>query len=63
MTMPTKVKTTVEYEIAKSRNVPGEYVVEGIDYENDGQIYGALFNGPQAKERAEEYARFKNAKS
>ncbi len=58
--MPTKVKTTVKYEVAKSRDVRDEYVVEGIDYENDGQIYGALFNGPQAKERAEEYARFKN---
>ena len=63
MTMPTKVKTTVKYEVAQSRDVRDEYVVEGIDYENDGQIYGALFNGPQAKERAEEYARFKNAKS
>ena len=58
--MATKTQTTVKYEVAKSRSAPIEYVVEGIDYENDGQIYGALFNGPQAKERAEEYARFKN---
>ncbi len=61
--MATKTQTTVKYEVTKSRSAPNEYVVEGIDYENEGQTYNALFNGPQAKERAEEYARFKNAKS
>ena len=53
----------VKYEVAKSRNARDEYVVEGIAYDNDGEIYAALFNGPQAKERAEEYASFKNSKA
>ncbi len=55
-------KTRVEYEVAKSHYIPDEYVVEGIDYGDDGQIYAALFSGPGARERAEEYALFKNAK-
>lgn len=50
----------IEYEVAKSRHTLDEYVVEGIDYGDDGQIYAALFSGPGAKERAEEYAHFKN---
>lgn len=55
------VKTAVEYEVARSRYTPDSYVVEAIDYDSDGEIYAALFSGPGAKERAEEYARFKNS--
>ncbi len=58
--MATKTRTAVEYEVAQSRDVLDEYRVEGIDYDHEGQVYVTLFSGPQAKERAVEYARFKN---
>ena len=34
---------------------------EANDYENEGVVYVTLFSGPEAKERAEEYAAIKNA--
>ena len=52
---------TVIYELAQSRDTINEYRVEGIDYSTDGQVYVAIFSGLSAKERAEEYAQFKNA--
>ncbi|KKN04700.1 hypothetical protein LCGC14_1094730 [marine sediment metagenome] len=56
-------KARIEYEAVLSRNAiaDDEWRVEGIDYDSDGQIYVAIFCGPQARARAEEYARFKNA--
>ena len=59
----TKTKTAVEYEVFVSRDAiaDDEWRVEGIDYDSDGQIYVAIFCGPQAKERAKEYARWINS--
>jgi hypothetical protein len=53
----------VEYEVFVSRDAIAndEWRVEAIDYDKDGQIYVAIFCGPQAQARAEEYARFKNS--
>ena len=48
------------YKVMQSRLFPNGYVVEGIDHADDGQIYTALFSGPLAKLRADEYAHFKN---
>ena len=59
----TKSATKIVYEVVKSLHVMDEWRVEGIDYDRDGQGYLALFSGPNAKERAEEYARFKNLPS
>ena len=39
------------YEVAESRQVVGEWVVEAINYDGDGEIYVAVFSGPCAKER------------
>ncbi len=39
---------------------PHEWRVEAIDYESEGEVYVAIFTGPKARERADEYARFKN---
>jgi hypothetical protein len=47
------------YEVDASRTTPDEWVVEAIDSESDGEIYAAIFSGPGAKERAEEYAAWK----
>jgi hypothetical protein len=51
------------YECQQSRHCSEEYVVEAIDYASEGEIYAATFSGHGAKERAEEYAAWKNAKS
>lgn len=51
----------LEYEIRASRDVPDEYRVEAID-ERTGECYVAIFSGPNAKGRAEEYAALKNAR-
>lgn len=45
----------MQYEIAESKYTPGEWVVEGINHNGDGEIYVATFSGPLAKERAVEY--------
>ena len=43
------------YEISERKNVPGEWGVERIG--GDGEIYMAIFSGPEAKKRAESYAK------
>jgi hypothetical protein len=50
------------FEVVPSKDVPREWRVEAVDHEDDGQIYVAIFSGPKAKERAEEYAALKNAR-
>lgn len=49
----------LEFELMESREVPGEWRVEAID-SADGQVYVAIFSGPYAQKRAQEYARWKN---
>ncbi len=49
----------MKYEVAESRQVAGEWVVEAINYAKDGEIYAAIFSGPLARERAKEYAEWK----
>ena len=51
----------MQYETKASRYCVDEWVVEAINREGDGEIYAALFSGPLAKERAEEYAAWKMA--
>ena len=45
------------YEVAESRH---QWRVEAIDHDQDGQVFVTIFSGPEAKERAEEYAAWKN---
>jgi len=51
----------MKYEIAESKQSPGEWRVEAINHQEDGEVYGAIFFGPDAKTRAEEYAAWKSA--
>jgi hypothetical protein len=37
-----------------------DWRVEAVDFENEGNIYIAIFSGPDAQARAEEYAQWKN---
>jgi hypothetical protein len=54
------IATALHYEtVADSLNA-GDYRVEAINNENDGEIYVAIFSGLDAKVRAEEYAEWKN---
>jgi hypothetical protein len=57
----SQVATSVQYEVVKDALTAGEYRVEAIDPENDGEVYVAIFSGPNSKARAEEYARWKNS--
>jgi hypothetical protein len=45
------------YEVIEDRRYPSEWRVEAIDEE--GSCYVTLFSGPEAKERAQEYAAWK----
>jgi hypothetical protein len=49
----------LEVAVVERNDQPGVWTVEAIDMKNDGNIYQALFVGPEARERAQEYARFK----
>lgn len=55
----------MRYEIVKSTSVSdeSEWRVEAINEDGDGEVYVAIFSGPEAKERAEEYAEFKMVQS
>ena len=44
-------------EVFERKGLPGTWSVEAIG--SDGEIYQALFIGPDARERAVEYAQFK----
>ena len=50
----------MKYEVLASKDVPEEYRVEAIDPKS-GECYVVIFSGPDAKDRALEYAAFKNA--
>ena len=52
---------TTTYEMVASAGVPDEYRVEGIDHDREGVVYVAIFSGPEAEQRAREYARLKNS--
>ena len=50
----------MRYEMKESL-FKGEWIVEAINEEGDGEIYVTAFSGPQAKERAAEYAAWKQS--
>ncbi len=50
----------MNHEAVADRKVIGDWRVEAIDFKNEGTVYIAIFSGPNAQERAEEYARWKN---
>lgn len=52
----------MEYEVVKDRIEPGCWRVEAINHAGDGECYTAIFMGPGAQERAQEYADFKGGK-
>ena len=49
----------VQVEVVERKRAPGSWTVEAIDYLNDGSIEQAVFIGPDAQARCEEYAEIK----
>lgn len=53
----------MDFEVLEDRRNPGDWRVEAMDFEDEGKVYVAIFSGPDAKERAHEYASFKNSEA
>jgi hypothetical protein len=54
---------SLQHETIEDKLHPGDYRVEAIDNERDGEVYIAIFVGPDAKQRAQEYTDWKNHQS
>lgn len=54
---------SLHYETIEDKLQSGDYRVEAIDAERDGDVYIAIFVGPDAEARANEYASWKNRDS
>lgn len=54
----------MKYEVMESKEYPRDWTVGAVEDppEGDGDIYLAIFSGPQARERTIEYERFKNSR-
>lgn len=50
----------MRYEM-KASLFKGEWVVEAINEEGDGEIYVTAFSGPEARQRADEYVAWKKS--
>ena len=57
MRMPT---SKIEHAVVADKHTLGAWRVEAIDFEGEGACYIAVFTGPFSRERAEEYAEWKN---
>lgn len=49
----------MQVEVVERKDAPGDWSVEAINIEGDGEIYMAIFSGPAALDRATEYAYMK----
>lgn len=49
----------MEYECVEAKSVQG-WLVEAINLPGEGEIFSALFTGPDDEKRAREYADWKN---
>jgi hypothetical protein len=44
------------YEVVKDNSALDTWRVEAIDFDSEGEVYVAIFSGPDAAERANQYA-------
>jgi hypothetical protein len=49
----------IVYEVMESKVVPFGWQAVGINRDAEGEVFVVIFVGPDARERAEEYARWK----
>lgn len=54
-------QTKLEYEVVEDRKYTGDWRVEAINSDGDGEVFVAIFSGPDAEGRAAEYAAWKNS--
>jgi hypothetical protein len=57
-TRQSRERERLNHEVAESRTYPGHWHVEAVGI--DGEVYVAVFSGPNAQHRAAEYADWKN---
>jgi hypothetical protein len=50
----------MKYEVKESKERSGEFLATAINEASQNEIFSALFSGPNAKQRAEEYAAWQN---
>lgn len=51
----------MKYEVHESKERSGEFLAVAVNEASHDEVYSALFCGPEAKQRAEEYAAWKNS--
>jgi hypothetical protein len=51
----------MKYEVKPSKEHGDQYLAVAVNEANHNEMFSALFSGPQARERAEEYAAWKNS--
>jgi len=49
----------MNYEAFQDKS-SSDWRVEAVDFENEGNVYIAIFSGPDAQARAAEYVQWKN---
>ena len=59
---PNLLEVEMDWSCFAEELYVGDWRVEGRDHENEGQVYIAIFSGPKARERAQEYADWKISK-
>jgi hypothetical protein len=50
----------MEWKCFQDKRNPVDWRVEAINFDDEGKVYVTVFSGPDAHERAEEYAALKN---
>lgn len=58
--MMLRLGVCMEYEAYPHEDGSGDWVVEGIDIDGEGEICTTIFSGCNARRRAEEYASWKS---
>jgi hypothetical protein len=53
-------EAVMEWKCFEDKRTQGDWRVEAIDFDDEGKVYVTIFSGPDARERAEEYAALKN---
>ncbi|MFN3465888.1 MAG: hypothetical protein ACK4X1_17610 [Terricaulis sp.] len=56
---PQLSDTGLDVAVVERKDSPGVWSVEAIGNASDGEVYLTLFSGPDAHERAREYAQLK----
>jgi hypothetical protein len=51
----------MKYELKQSEDRAGAYLAVAVNEDSHGEVFSALFSGPDAKKRAEEYVAWKNS--